>query len=222
MRNIGDTLLSFYKREAENKKNSDWKFAKLIYVLYKKELYSDMGYDSFRDFVEFEIGIPIRKAQYLCCICEWFEQFPEDAQEWIVSLPWYLACQASFCMSPENWVDFKKTYDTDGKVELLYRIRRARVDADSDEEDPDRPIWIVNDSAELGVMVHGKPYFCYKGDSLVYKSGKHDNGERILYREIGKREFGECVHPIKYDRNAEEGEYVVVGDDWKQLPISEE
>ena len=46
--------------------------------------------------------------------------------------------------------------------------------------------WIVNDLAELGVLINGECFFMYKGQS--YQGGKY-------YREVGKREFGECCHP---------------------------
>lgn len=57
--------------------------------------------------------------------------------------------------------------------------------------------WIVNDMGELGVRIAGRCYFCYKGDSLVY-DGKHDDGEPILHRNVGKREFGETVWPMEW------------------------
>ena len=55
--------------------------------------------------------------------------------------------------------------------------------------------WVVNDSAELGVRIHGKCFFLYKGTSLVYKDAKHDDGRPMMVRLVGKREFGECCHP---------------------------
>lgn len=60
----------------------------------------------------------------------------------------------------------------------------------------ERPEWIVNDNAELGVMVHGRAFFLYKGRSLEYEEAKHDDGSRMMYRPVGKREFGECCHPV--------------------------
>ena len=58
--------------------------------------------------------------------------------------------------------------------------------------------WIVNDNAELGVMVDGVAHFLYKGESLVYGDAKHDNGTPLHYRPVFKREFGECCHPINH------------------------
>ncbi len=61
-----------------------------------------------------------------------------------------------------------------------------------------KPVWIVNDIGELGVMVDGRAYFLYKGDNLEYPSNSHDDGSPMLYREVGKREFGEVCHPIDW------------------------
>ena len=79
--------------------------------------------------------------------------------------------------------------------------------------------WIVNDSAELGVMIHGQAFFLYKGDSLVYESGTHDNGKQMYYRPVFKREFGECAHPINHADPTRRG--TVSRDDsdeWRPLP----
>jgi hypothetical protein len=64
--------------------------------------------------------------------------------------------------------------------------------------------WIVNDLGELGVEVNGRFFFLYKGKSLEYgkhaeaKGGVclHDDGTPMMYRMVGKREFGEVCKPI--------------------------
>jgi hypothetical protein len=55
--------------------------------------------------------------------------------------------------------------------------------------------WVVNDSSELGVKIGDRFFWLYKGESLVYNEGEHDNGSSIRWRKVGKREFGECCHP---------------------------
>lgn len=61
---------------------------------------------------------------------------------------------------------------------------------------PEDVQWIVNDCAELGVMINGQAFFLYKGDSLTYKDVTHEDGRPMMYRTVGKREFGECCHPL--------------------------
>lgn len=77
---------------------------------------------------------------------------------------------------------------------LIKEVERLRgIEADLRSE---RPEWIVNDGAELGVMVHGRAFFLYKGRSLEYGDATHDDGSRMMYRQVGKREFGECCYPV--------------------------
>lgn len=100
--------------------------------------------------------------------------------------------------------------------------------------------WIVNDLGELGVEVNGRCFFLYKGESLEYgkhadvKDGVclHDDGTQMLYRMVGKREFGETQWPQKWvtagrreDRYTEKLAFYPglsfgkPGDgDWKPLP----
>lgn len=56
------------------------------------------------------------------------------------------------------------------------------------------PKWIVNSLGELGVEVCGRCFFLYKGDNIEYTAKDQSEGV-ILYRRVGKREFGEVQHP---------------------------
>lgn len=62
----------------------------------------------------------------------------------------------------------------------------------------DQVEWIVNDNGELGVKINNQCFFLYKGRSLIYGNGEHDNGSQMYYRPVFKREFGECAFPINY------------------------
>lgn len=60
------------------------------------------------------------------------------------------------------------------------------------------PEWIVNDLGELGVKVGGRFFFLYKGDNIEYESGMHDDGTPMMWRPVGKREFGETCWPLQW------------------------
>ena len=95
--------------------------------------------------------------------------------------------------------------------------------------------WVVNDNAELGVKIGDQLFFMYKGRSLEYEEGKHDDGTPIKYRPIGKREFGECCHPwnaieLKQYGNIYNPRSIRLPDsyigfhgedetDWKEIPV---
>ena len=81
--------------------------------------------------------------------------------------------------------------------------------------------WVVNDSAELGVKIGNQFFFCYKGRSLIYEEGTHDDGKPMMWRPVFKREFGECVHPVNYTDPRKIGTVSLDdSDDWKPLPSS--
>lgn len=64
-----------------------------------------------------------------------------------------------------------------------------------------KPIWIVNSMGELGVKLGDRCFFLYKGDNIEYESGLHDDGTPIMFRIVGKREFGETCQPMPHLRD---------------------
>jgi hypothetical protein len=81
--------------------------------------------------------------------------------------------------------------------------------------------WVINDSAELGVKIGDQFFFLYKGESLVYESGLHDNGSQITWRPVGKREFGESCYPPRMGDMTTKEYFAGPGStsfDWSDLP----
>lgn len=82
-------------------------------------------------------------------------------------------------------------------------------------------VWVVNDIAELGVKIGNQFFFLYKGCSLVYGTGQHDDGRPMQWRPVFKREFGECAHPINYDDPTKTGTVSQQdSDEWRPLPAA--
>jgi hypothetical protein len=79
--------------------------------------------------------------------------------------------------------------------------------------------WVVNDNAELGVKIGEQFFWLYKGESLVYDNAEHDDGRPMMWRTVGKREFGECCHPVNYKDPRMIGTVSLDDSDrWQQLP----
>jgi len=113
--------------------------------------------------------------------------------------------------------------DNRERVSKLVRgVAAPRMLAEDDVE------WVVNDLAELGVKIGEQFFFLYKGGSLVYdpESGHeegdirvgYDKGDRMKWRYVFKREFGECCHPINHSDYSKIGTVTLTVGDWKSLP----
>jgi hypothetical protein len=104
---------------------------------------------------------------------------------------------------------------------------------------PEDVEWVTNDLAELGVKTGDQFFFLYKGDSFVYGHlddeptvpPVHDEsdhrtgykaGDRYMWRLVGKREFGECCHPLNTKNPAYIGTVSLQdGNDWQPIPAAE-
>jgi hypothetical protein len=82
-----------------------------------------------------------------------------------------------------------------------------------------KPVWIVNSLGELGVKVGDKFYFMYKGESLVYTELSKEDGIHMMWRPIGKREFGETQHPQVWVAANRSGSRYSEGSGWQDLPL---
>ena len=80
---------------------------------------------------------------------------------------------------------------------MAQKVRMQEIQAGAVPEKEDVK-WIVNNLGELGVMVAGRCFFMYKGESIVYATA--DGATH--YRAVEGREFGECVYPLN-TRNPE-------------------
>lgn len=92
------------------------------------------------------------------------------------------------------------------------------LSADGGDLKAEQVEWVVNDNAELGVKIGRRFFWLYKGESLVYKEAKHDDGSPMHWRPVFKREFGECAHPVNYENPALVGTVSLDdSEDWRPL-----
>jgi hypothetical protein len=108
---------------------------------------------------------------------------------------------------PVAWAKSSEFHDALTRGQSFNGWRKKYSDCDmalytSPPSQPDSvpPVWIVNDLAELGVKIGERFYFLYKGNNIVYEDGKHDDGSPMLWRIVGKREFGEVCYPASVYR----------------------
>jgi hypothetical protein len=113
-----------------------------------------------------------------------------------------------------------------GTVLYWLAVALVRSSETPSETKPRDVEWVVNSLGELGVKIGDDFQWMYKGRSLRYEDPTHEAGEEregkpMLWRRIGKREFGECCHPINYEDPTKWGTVDVNdGMDWKPIPPS--
>ena len=77
--------------------------------------------------------------------------------------------------------------------------RECNAEMDAAEVAKGAPLWVVNNLGELGVKIGERLFFLYKGRSIEYGPKDMEGDEPpMMWRTVGKREFGECCHPINY------------------------
>ena len=91
-----------------------------------------------------------------------------------------------------NMTCSKTGIEADNLSDLIKKMQDEVLKLRKDPINDDHVEWIVNEMSELGVKVNGRCFFLYKGTS--YNGGEY-------YRTVFKREFGECCHPMYYDRS---------------------
>lgn len=113
----------------------------------------------------------------------------------------------------------------EGETFTLEDIKLMMTLARDQERREPRPLkaanvqWITNDNAELGVKIGDQFFFLYKGESLTYDEAQHDDGSPMHWRTVGKREFGECAHPLNHDNPAMKGTVSLDDcDRWQVMP----
>ncbi len=149
-----------------------------------------------------------------------------------------IVAQLTSALYPQPDTSAAPMYDRPKMLEVLIALQRTIEHMDGyaqaytmyaapspEETKPRIPLtaadveWVMNDLTELGVKIGDQFFFLYKGESMTYDvPAKHEDGQRMRWRHVGKREFGECCHPLDMG-GASAARYVHSdGGNWKLMP----
>jgi len=109
--------------ETENK---TWDLAVILETAYAGDMYRSWGFSSFRDYIEQELQIQMRKAQYLVQIQEWFKKMPANIQTWIRELGWTKARMLLHVVTVENAAEWRNKVAGKTVAEIKAMMQEAK------------------------------------------------------------------------------------------------
>jgi hypothetical protein len=84
-----------------------WALGVALEEAYRNDAYRNWGYDSWKEYVEDEVDVGLRKAQYLVKLQGWFEQMSPAIQQWMRGLGWTKARMLMHVVTQENAAEWK-------------------------------------------------------------------------------------------------------------------
>lgn len=124
---------------------SYWDLAVALEDVYERGCYRAWGFESWKDYVENEIDIHIRKAQFLVQIQKWINEMKPNVQAWIRAMGWTKARMLISVITAENAREWKARLDgkTVAEIDKMLKEMKAAKDesesaggADSSEDKP--------------------------------------------------------------------------------------
>ncbi len=129
----------------EKTDESYWDLAVALEDVYERNCYRAWGFDSWKDYVENEIDIHIRKAQYLVQIQKWFNEMTPAIQNWIRSMGWTKSRMLMHVVTPENAREWRARVDGKTVAEIDRMLKESKAagegeggasPSDGDDEKP--------------------------------------------------------------------------------------
>ena len=109
-----------------------WSLSVVLREVHDNDYYREWGFDSWKEYVEQEVDIHIRKAQYLVKLQSWFDGMTPAIQKWIRALGWTKARMLMHVVTQENAQDWKNRV-ADKTVSEIKEMLEG--DKDSEGED---------------------------------------------------------------------------------------
>lgn len=115
MRNIREKLVKVCKRI-----NDDfWKIGPMLQMVQDGSMHREWGFGMWKDYVETELSMGVRKAQMSMSMTKWKDEMPGDSHEWIAGLPWYQLKAFYMYVDSKNWRTWR---DNLGRLSFSERV----------------------------------------------------------------------------------------------------
>ena len=134
------------RREVISAKNASeaayWRLATALHTVWNESAYQEWGYASFNDYVDSELDMQRRKAQYLVAIADWFGEQPAQIQDWVKSLGWTKARELVGVVDESNVSEWREVVDGASLREISEAVKAAKsansegVNEDTSEDKP--------------------------------------------------------------------------------------
>lgn len=107
--------------------DSTWALAVILETAYDQDMYLTWGFTSFKDYVANELGMHIRRAQYLVQLQEWFKKMPANIQKWVRGLGWTKARMLMHAVTVENAAEWKNKVAGKSVTEIDEMLKAAKA-----------------------------------------------------------------------------------------------
>ena len=117
-----------------------WELGSTLEEVYKNDMYRSWGFDSWKEYVEQEVDINIRKAQYLVKLQEWFGTMTPAIQKWMRELGWTKARMLMHVVTQENASEWKNRCEGKTVAEIEAMLKSENDDGDGDDGGSDTTV----------------------------------------------------------------------------------
>lgn len=132
------------RREVMEAKNQSeaayWRLAMGLFTVWNESAYAEWGYANFNEYVDNELDMQRRKAQYLVAIAGWFGEQSSEVQEWVKALGWTKARELVGVVDESNADEWRELAEESSLRDLSAAVKEHKAGAEAESpEDSDKP-----------------------------------------------------------------------------------
>jgi len=123
----------------ETTEDKTWELAIILETAYEGAMYRSWGFESWKDYVDKELHLHIRKAQMLVRIQEKFKLLSTEVQAWLRDLGWTKARMLVGIVTMENAAEWKNLVQGKTVAEIEKMLKEAGDEGGEEGEPGESP-----------------------------------------------------------------------------------